>query len=139
MAFADFRPYYLEIKDQSGAVRGQVRALNDSDLSLLWQKHEEAMEQVFELARQSRQPDAEWDVSSIINIAARTAPDLITDVITLASGEADWAATAAGVAAMPFGLRIDLLAAVFQLTVHSEGGLEKLFGLLGLTRPATSP
>lgn len=134
MAFAAYRPHYVTVKSSSGDELGQVRALNDTDLSLLWQKHEEAMETVYQAVTKGRD-DADLNLADAAMVAIRTAPDLVTDLICLASGEDDWAETFRAVSLMPFGMRLEILMTVVDLTLNSEGGLEKLFGLLNLTRP----
>lgn len=136
MSFSDFQPHYMTIKDQSGKELGKVRALNDSDMSLLWQKHEEAMEQVFETVTAGT-ASTDVDLGAAAMVAIRTAPDMVTDIICLAEDSKDWEAAARQVSLMPLGMRIDILAAILQITIYSEGGLEKLFGLMHLTRPQT--
>lgn len=138
MAFADFKPNFLKITDQSGKELGQVRALNEVDIGLLWQKHEEAMEMVFDAATNGV-PDGEQALASAAVAAIRVAPALVTDIICLASGEPDWDATHAGVSEMPVGLRLELLGAVIRLSVEAEGGLGKLLGLFKILRPETAP
>lgn len=46
MAFADYKPDYVEVKDASGKLVGSVRPLNDVDFILLWRKHPSAMDAV---------------------------------------------------------------------------------------------
>lgn len=143
MSFADYKPYYLKVNDQDGNAVGQVRALNDADLTLLWQKHEETMESVFQTlgAGSGAQPGqpVNWSEAApaVALTVARTAPDLVSDIIALASGE-DWDAAFQGVSQMPLGLRVSLLTAVIQLSLGSEGGLEKLFDLVNWIRTAPS-
>ena len=138
MAFADFRPHYLKVTDQAGNELGKVRALNESDLSLLWQKHEEAMETVYQTATNGV-PGSDEALGALAVAAIRIAPDLVTDIICLASGEPDWDATFAAVSTMPVGMRLEILGAVIRLTLEAEGGLEKLLGLFRLLRPRTAP
>lgn len=138
MAFADFRPHYVKVKDQSGNELGQVRALNEEDLGLLWQKHEDAIETIFEAVTAAK--SVSQDVLGAAAITAiRTAPALVTDIICLASGEDDWDATYKGVSLMPVGLRLELLGQVVNLTLKAEGGLEKLSGLFAMMRPKAAP
>lgn len=136
MSFSDFQPHYMTIKDQSGKELGKVRALNDSDLSLLWQKHEEAMEVVFKSIF-SEERAGSLDIGTAAMIAIRTAPDLVTDVICLSEQTTDWEAAFDAVSMMPLGMRLSILSEVMNLTIYSEGGLEKLSGLLSLSRPQT--
>lgn len=143
MAFADYKPFYLKITDQDGNAVGQVRALNDADLTLLWQKHEETMESVFQTlgagaGAQPGQP-VNWAEAApaVALTVARTAPDLVSDIIALASGE-EWDAAFQGASQMPLGLRVSILSAVIQLSLGSEGGLEKLFDLVNWIRTAPS-
>lgn len=138
MAFADFRPHYLKVTDRAGNELGQVRALNESDLSLLWQKHEDAMELVFQsVTSEGVSPDLMVGAAAVA--AIKVAPDMVTDLICLASGESDWDATFRAVSTMPVGMRLEILGAILRLTAESEGGLEKLLGLFRLLRPRTDP
>lgn len=138
MAFADFRPHYVKVKDQAGNELGQVRALNEEDLGLLWQKHEDAMETVFAAVSAGKTAPDEMMGSAAL-VAIRTAPALVTDIICLASDEEDWDATYKGVSLMPVGLRLELLGQVVNLTLKAEGGLEKLSGLFAMMRPKAAP
>lgn len=138
MAFADFRPHYVKVKDQTGNELGQVRALNEEDLSLLWQKHEDAMETVFEAVSAGKSAPDEMMGSAAL-VAIKTAPALVTDIICLASGEPDWDATYKGVSVMPVGMRLELLGQIVNMTLKAEGGLEKLWGLFAMMRPTAVP
>ncbi|KGJ23760.1 hypothetical protein [Paracoccus sanguinis] len=134
MAFADYEYFYHDIRDSKGGVVGRVRALNDGDVSLIWQKHEEALEQVLALATGDGAANA---TAKVIEIALTNFPDLVADVICLASGE-DWDRAIQGVRKMPLGLKMEALGTIIRMTLESEGGLEKLFGILELMRPARS-
>lgn len=137
MAFADYTVEYTDVKDARGNVVGSVRPLNDVDFSLLWQKHAEAMDLLVSNFLRAKSEDAGLDLGSVVAGAVRTAPDLVTDTICIASDEhqQDWDAVFSAVSRMPIGLRIEAMNAIIRTTSESEGGLVKVLFLINASRP----
>ena len=138
MAFAEYRPDYVDVLDAKGHVVGSVRPLNDVDFALLWQKHEPAMEAVLGALFRRNDPGAGLDMVSAISGAMVEVPDLLTDAICIASDEADngdWSKVFKAVSVMPIGLRISAMNAVIHATAEAEGGLDKVAYLMASTRP----
>lgn len=135
MAFADFKPDYEPVLNDAGKTVGEVRPLNDVDFSLVWRKHSEAMSIVFETFMQSQSEGASIDFQAIAGTIATTVPDLLTDVICIASDETDHAAVFKAVSLMPIGLRISTLNTILRVTSEAEGGLVRVLHLIKNTRP----
>lgn len=139
MAFAEYRPDYVDVLDAKGKVVGSVRALNDTDFALLWQKHRDAMEAVLAALFQRNDAAAGPDILSAISGALVEVPDLMTDAICIASDEADngdWSKIFRAVSVMPIGLRISAMNAVIKAVSDAEGGLDKVAYLMAAARPA---
>ncbi|RWR13827.1 phage pre-tape measure protein [Paenirhodobacter populi] len=137
MSFADHATEYTDVKTANGSVVGSVRPMNDVDFSLLWQKHAEAMELVVSQFFAARLEGGDLDFGSLISGAVRNVPDLITDVICVASDEhlADWDKVFASVSRMSIGLRIECLNTILRITSEAEGGLAKVLFLINASRP----
>lgn len=139
MAFADYKPDYVEVKDASGKLVGSVRPLNDVDFILLWRKHPSAMDAVLAGLLAAVHRGKQTDLAAAMSGILFDVPDLVTDAICIASDEADngtWDHVFAAVSVMPIGLRISALNAVIQTTSEAEGGLDKVLFLIASVRPA---
>lgn len=133
-----FKPNYMNITDDRGNYICKVRPINDVDFSLIFSRHEEAMDIILN-AISNEHSGIDINVDGIASIAIKSAPKLITDVICLSSDEEDWDKMSESVSLMPIGLRLNIFSAIIRITLEAEGGLGKLLGLLKYLRPAEDP
>ena len=114
------RTFYKAFTDHRGREIGRVRGLTPCDMDWLFQAHEDSAEAVYE----SWSAQSESGVPGLILAAVQDFPEMVADIIALASDSPDFAREREVVAGLPARVRRSALAHIMSMTFGSEGGLD---------------
>lgn len=134
MSFAAYRRPQKSVEATKGLGIGdiQIRPLNEGDISVIYAVHAAGIETVFRsLMADETKPTAAMagDNAAAISFVIRDIPTLAVDIIAAATGF-DNPDERAGIASLPFSVKVDILKEIVAFSLEAEGGLEKLIGFL---------
>lgn len=107
----------------SGGVSVIVRGLYFEDIVAIFREHKEAARSAFDAITSTVKAGGEVQVDDIAAISAVLAQEGPGFVATIIAHAADEPGMSAAAARLPFTKQVELLEAIFRLTLEREGGL----------------
>lgn len=120
MGLADYKKatHVISLNDDCEVA---VSGLSLSDITGLIRNRYQQLEEIYDTAVG---PDNQIDVEQLLQTASDVAPEIITDIIVLGSGEVSEEVYAAA-SNLPGPLQLSIVAKVIELTFTEVGGVKK--------------
>lgn len=121
-----------------------ITSINEQDINTLAAVYRDEMSFLFDLAMNGLGDEDHFSskIPDLVHLVLTDLPSFAVDLIATAVPGGDDSEERAGIAAIPFTVKIDILSEILAFTIEVEGGLEKLKGLVGkavLTAARPSP
>lgn len=133
MSLADYQPIREEVKSRKGGFSVTVRGLSIDDFTMLFNKHLNDINKLFDLHGKALTMDKFSETMQIATRLVSEAPDVAARVIALACDEPDQMEKARK---LVVPLQIEVIKKVLQLTFDEAGGIRNF--LTGLRQIASA-
>lgn len=140
MSLKDFEIYKEPVSYRGGTV--EVRGIAPVDVSAIMKTHLDEVNKLYSLYQNSDPVEQQKAIADSVSFALKVAhelPDLVAVLIVRACDEVESEEVIEHVKHLPFGLQVEILRKIIDLTFEESGGVKKFFDSLMMVAMQVKP